>query len=93
MVNCDAEKGKIETTPGLPETSNEKSARFAEPGANYVEEEKEIAKAAFERAKVEIAAKIGALRDLTTQKEDAAKKITELQSKTKEVHALEEVKS
>jgi len=49
------------------------------------EEEKEIAKAAFERAKVEIAAKTGALRGLQNQKEDAAKKITELQSKTKEV--------
>ena len=49
------------------------------------EEEKEIARAAFERAKVEIAAKTGALRGLQNQKEDAAKKITELQSKTKEV--------
>jgi len=134
VARCDIEKQKVETSPGLLETSNEKkspelqAAGFAEHDAlkstlvhvNYDnpikqiaslsptqqskytildpeqpggelegqalgEEEKEIAKAAFERAKVEIAAKTGALRGLQNQKEDAAKKITELQSKTKEV--------
>ena len=55
-------------------------------------EEEEIATAAFERAKVEIATKTGALRDLQTQKEDAVKKITELQSKSREIKLKMETK-
>merc|ERR1719341_1798293 len=120
VARCDIEKQKVETSPGLLETSTEEkspelqAAGFAEHDAlkstlvhvNYEnpikqiaslspteqskytildpeqpggelegqalgEEEKEIAKAAFERAKVEIAAKTGALRGLQNQKEIA----------------------
>jgi len=90
-AGCAPEKEVVEANSGLLEKSNEEKPpelQTSVPGPLAVEtkaegeEERGIAKAAYERAEVEIAAKTGALRDLRIQKDDAAKKVTELRSKT-----------
>ena len=98
-IGFNALKPPVMQTSGSLENSNGEKPELQTSGAGPLapdtkdgDEERGIAKAAYERAELEIAAKTGALRDLRVQKDEAARKVNELCSKRVKIKSKMEEK-